>query len=121
MHPVAARAAFLGFVLGAAGLALAEPPVIVPCDALPAAVASLGVKSGIEAYGVAPAVSVAVAAEAPSGDDERSVLWFSRGGDEPRSVKLAGRVLGLAVRSDGGLAYAVVRVIDRKRVRGASS
>jgi hypothetical protein len=109
-----ARAALLGLVLGPAGLALAEPPVIVPCDDLPAAVAALGVKSGIDAYGVAPAASVAVAAEAPSGDDGRSVLWFSRGGDEARSVKLAGRVLGLAVTADGALAYAVVRAIDRK-------
>jgi hypothetical protein len=109
-----ARAALLGLVLGPAGLALAEPPVIVPCDDLPAAVAALGVKSGIDAYGVAPAASVAVAAEAPSGDDGRSVLWFSRGGDEARSVKLGGRVLGLAVTADGALAYAVVRAIDRK-------
>jgi hypothetical protein len=109
-----ARAVSLGFALGLAGLAIAEPPVIVPCDSLPAAVAALGVKSGIDAYGVAPAASVAVAVEAPSGDDERSVLWFSRGGGEPRSVKLAGRVVGLAVTSDGALAYAVVRTIDRK-------
>ena len=95
-----------------AGHVLAEPPFIVPCDGLPAPVTALGVKSSLEAYAVAPGASVAVAASA--GEDERSVLWFSRSGDEPRTVKLAGRVMGLALLDDGTQAFVVVRATDRK-------
>jgi len=116
VYRAVARAASMAFMLGAAGPALAEPPVIVPCDGLPAAVAALGLTSGLDAFGVAPAASVAVAATASPGEEDRSVLWFATGGNERRAVKLAGRVLGLAVASDGTLAYAVVRTTDRKGV-----
>jgi hypothetical protein len=107
-----ARAAAYAFMVALAGQVRAEPPVIVPCDDLPAPVAALGVKSQLEAYALAPGGSVAVAAS--EGEDERSVLWLSSGGDEPRAVKLAGRVMGLALLGDGTQAYAVVRSIDRK-------
>jgi hypothetical protein len=109
-----ARAPSLAFLLGVAGLVFAEPPVIVPCDALPPAVAALGVQTALDAYGVAPAASVAVAASPSPGDDGRSVLWFSTGGEAARAVKLAGRVMGLAVLEDGTSAFAVVRATDRK-------
>ena len=101
-------------MLGDASRVLAEPPVIVPCDPLPAAVAALGLKSTIDSYGIASGASVAVAATASPGEEERSDFWIARGGEEPRAVKLAGRALGIAVTSDGNLAYAVVRVTDRK-------
>jgi hypothetical protein len=95
-----------------AGHVGAGPPVLVPCDGLPAPVAALGIKSVLEAYAVAPRASVAVAASAV--EDERSVLWLSRAGDEPRTVKLAGRVMGLALLDDGTQAFVVVRTTDRK-------
>jgi len=116
VNRVVARAASLAFVLGAAGRLIADVPVIVPCDGLPAAVAALGLTSELDAFGVAPAASVAVAATLSAGEEDRSLLWFARGGDEPRAVKLAGRVMGLAVTGDGTMAYAVVRTTDRKGV-----
>jgi len=94
----------------------AEPPSLVPCDELPAAVAALGSKSEIESFGIAPAASVAVAAIRPSGEGGRSVLRIGRAGDAPRDVELGGKVMGLVVSADGNVAYAVVRAIDRKGV-----
>ena len=115
VHRVLARAAFLAFMLGDASRVLAEPLVVlVPCERIPAAVATLDLKSPIDSYGIAADGSVAVAATASPGEDERSDLWFARGGEEPRAIKLAGRVLGLAVARDGHRAYAVVRVTDRR-------
>lgn len=107
-----ARAAAYAFIVALTGQVQAEPPVIVPCDDLPGPVTALGVKSPLDAYALAPGASVAVAASA--GEDDRSVLWLSSGGDEPRAVKLAGRVMGLAILGDGTQAYAVVRSVDRK-------
>jgi hypothetical protein len=114
VHPVVARAASFAFMVVLTGQALAGPPVIVSCDGLPPPVAALGVKSALDAYAVAPGASVAAAASA--GEDERSVLWLSTGGDKPRSVRLAGKVMGLALLADGTQAYLVVRAIDRKGV-----
>jgi hypothetical protein len=112
VHPGVARAASYAFVVALAGHVEAGPPVIVPCDGLPAPVAALGIKSALDAYAIAPAASVAVAASA--GEDGRSVLWLSKAGDEPRTVKLAGRVVGLSILDNGTQAFVVVRATDRK-------
>jgi DNA-binding beta-propeller fold protein YncE len=74
----------------------------------------LGSASQIEAFGIAPEASVAVAAIAFAGEGTGSVLRFAKAGDAPKDVKLVGRVLGLAVAPDGGSAYAIVRLTNRK-------
>ncbi len=109
-----ARAASVAFILGVASRVPAEPPVLVPCDDPPAAVAALGSSTEIEAYGIAPGASVSVVAMPSTGGGARSELRFARGANEPRVLQLAGRVLGLAVLGDGSVTYAVVRVADRK-------
>jgi hypothetical protein len=101
-------------LFGLASRVAAEPPVIVSCDDPPAAVLALGTKSDIEAFGLGPAASVSVVAMASPGDGSGSVLRFAKAGDGPKDVKLAGRVLGLAVAPDGKLAFAIVRVTNRK-------
>jgi hypothetical protein len=114
MQHLGARLAFLSCLLGFVSRIAAAPPAFVPCDDLPQAVVALARGSEIEAFGIAPTASVAVAAIVSPGDKGRSVLRFARGEDEPREVRLAGRVLGLAVTPDGKVAYAIVRVNDRK-------
>jgi hypothetical protein len=94
----------------------AEPPSLVPCDELPAAVAALSSRSEIESFGIAPAASVAVVAIRPPGDGGRSLLRVGHAGEAPRDIEVGGRVLGLVVAADGSVAYAVVRTVDRKGV-----
>ncbi len=94
----------------------AEPPLVASCDELPSAVAALAPAGSIESFAVAPTAGVAVAAIATPDDGGRSILKFSRGSDAPRSAQLGGRVAGLAVSSDGRMAYVVVRTVDRKGV-----
>ena len=74
----------------------------------------LGPKSDFEAFGIAPEASVAVVAMASPGEPARSVLRFARAGDAPKDLKLAGRVLGLAVAPDGNSAFVIVRATNRK-------
>jgi hypothetical protein len=105
-----ALVAFCGWTI----VADATAPILTPCDELPSAVAALGPASSVESYGLAPAVSIAVASITATPDGGRSVLRFARGGDAPEDVKLAGRVPGIAVTPDGKTAYAIVRVVDRK-------
>jgi hypothetical protein len=116
MRRIGARFACFACTLVSVSRVAAEPAVIVPCEDFPTAVAVLGSKSEIEAYGLAAAASVAVAAIPSLSGQERSVLRFARDGAPPREVHLAGRVLGLAVTSDGKHAYATVRATDRKGV-----
>jgi hypothetical protein len=114
MRRFAARVLSGTFLIGLASRAAAEPPVLVPCDELPAAVAALGQSQEVEAFAIAPGASLAIVARPLTGDATRSVLRFARGGDPPREVKLSGHVAGLAVTADGKIAYAIVRVTDRK-------
>jgi len=114
MHRAGTRAASFALLFGLASRVAAEPPVLVSCDDPPAAVSVLGTKGDIEAFGLASAASVSVAAMASPGDGALSVLRFAKAGDSPKDVKLAGRVLGLAVAADGKLAFAIVRVTGRK-------
>jgi len=55
-----------------------------------------------------------VVATLPSADAGRSTLRFARAGAAPKELLLGGRALGLALASDGGTAYALVRTVDRK-------
>ncbi len=114
MHRPATRAASVALLFGLASQVSAEPPVLVRCDDPPAAVLALGAQSDIEAFGISPEASVSVAAMASTGEGTGSVLRFSKAGEVPKDVKLTGRVLGLSVSLDGKLAYAIVRVTNRK-------
>lgn len=108
------RAATLALLVGLASRVTAQPPVLVSCDEPPATVSPLGPKSDFEAFGIAPDASVAVVAMASPGEPARSVLRFARAGDAPKDLKLAGRVLGLAVAPDGNSAFVIVRATNRK-------
>ena len=108
------RAATLALLVGLASRVTAQPPVLVSCDEPPATVSPLGPKSDFEAFGIAPEASVAVVAMASPGEPARSVLRFARAGDAPKDLKLAGRVLGLAVAPDGNAAFVIVRTTNRK-------
>jgi hypothetical protein len=109
-------AASFVFLIGLVSPVSAEPPVLVSCDDPPAAVLALGEKSEIEAYGIAAEEGVTVAAITSADAGTGSVLRFAKAGEAPKDVKLAGRVLGLAVAPDGSAAYAIVRVTNRKGV-----
>lgn len=102
--------------VGLASQAAAEPPVLVACDDPPAAVLALAETLEIQAYGVASEASLVVVSVTNPGEGTGSSLRFSRAGASQKSVKLAGRVLGLAVAPDGKSAYAIVRVTNRKGV-----
>ena len=108
------RAATLALLVGLASRVAAQPPVLVSCDEPPATVLPLGPKSDFEAFGIAPDASVAVVAMASPGEPARSVLRFAKAEDAPKDVKLAGRVLGLAVAPDGNSAFVIVRATNRK-------
>jgi hypothetical protein len=92
----------------------AGPPALAPCGDLPASIAALGPPGSLEAFGRAASGEVAIASQQVPGEAGRSVIHFAKGGEAVREVPLSGRVLGLAVVSDGSVAYAVVRVTDRK-------
>jgi hypothetical protein len=92
----------------------AGPPALAPCDDLPASIAALGPPGSLEAFGRAASGEVAIASQQVPGEAGRSVIHFAKGDEPVREVPLSGRVLGLAVVSDGSVAYAVVRVTDRK-------
>ena len=114
MHRAGTLAASFALLFGLASRVAAEPPVLIPCNDPPAAVLALGVKSDIEAFGIAPEASVAVVVMAHPGEGSGFVLRFAKAGEGPKDVKLAGRVLGLSVAPDGKSAYAIVRVTNRK-------
>jgi hypothetical protein len=85
-----------------------------PIEKLPPAVAALAAELPIEAFALAPESSIAVVSIASPGEPAVSALRYARGGEEPRVVPLAGRVLGLAVSGDGSACYAVVRVTGKR-------
>ena len=114
MHRVGTALASVACLVGLASRAVADPPLLVPCDELPARVAALAAGATVQAYAVDPTATAAITAIASPGDAQRSVLRFARGDESPRDVKLAGRAAGLAVMPDGKAAYVIVRTADRK-------
>ncbi len=101
-------------MLAAASRLPAATLELEPFNERPAAVAALGAGSEIDAYAVAPAASVAAISRPGAGG--ASILRYARGGDEPRDVPLAGTLVGLAMVADGTVAYAIVRVSNKKGV-----
>ena len=104
----------LACAIAAASSVPAGPLEFASCGDLPASLAPLGAVTELESFGVARLADVAVASLASPTEEGRSVIKFSRGGEDPRSLTLSGRVIGLAVADDGHAAFAIVRATDRK-------
>ena len=111
-----ARAACIVIALAATVRLKAASLEFQPMEASPPAVSALGADSEIEAFALGTASPIAVVSIGSTGDVPVSALRFARGGEPPRTVPLAGKLVGLVVAGDGGACYAVVRMSGKKGI-----